>query len=324
MFLRNISILVLTLFSSNLFALVKIESIKQSGIQGRGSVRVYLSSSYNIKNVELMYGDDYAEILVPDSFIIPATKKIFKPSSASSSVLRMEAELLNGTKVSIKIFFKSSIELIKKTAELKQLGKDIVFYYSTKAEPEETVTSNIVEKEEETKLDIKAESNVENKINIPSDVVATETQNIVTKKELKNVNEFSFFWSFVKMIVVLIFLIAIFILAAYLAKKYLKTPISLYGRVLNDPLIKIENKLGLELGKNLYIIKVEGERHLIGASKEAITYLCKLKETPVVASSFEEKVQKNSLLLANSEDKVEQEEKLKSRLKDRIKDKKNI
>lgn len=322
MLFRNITFL--TLFSSNLFALVKIESIKQSGLQGRGSVKIYLSSSYDIKNVELMFSDDYAEILIPDSFIIPATKKIFKPSSAKSSVLRMEAELLNGTKVSIKIFFKTTIDIIKKSAELKQVGKDIVFFYSTKAEADPT--SSIVEEEKIDDSKVSTKENSEEEINSTKEGLSNEMKQVTSEEEVKtvkNVNEYSFFWSFLKMITALIFLIAIFILGTFLVKKYLKTPISLYGRVLNDPNIKIENKLGLELGKNLYIIKVEGERHLIGSSKEAITYLCKLKDTPL-NSNFEEKVQKNSILLANSEEKMEQEEKLKSRLKDRIKDKKNL
>lgn len=332
MFIRSFVFFIISIFSSNLFALVKIESIKQSGLQDRGSVRVYLSSPYDIKKTQLMYGDDYVEILIPDSFIIPATKKIFKPSSAKSSVSRIEAELLNGTKVSVKIFFKTGIDLIKNTAELKQLGRDIVFSYSTKLDSEPKLIADLAEDAESISTEnnvkeIKKETNKEELISKPSSLIVPEKKTSVLEKEnktaAKDVKEFNFFWSFLKMLMALVFLIGIFILGAYLVKKYLKTPISLYGRVLNDPNIKIEHKLGLELGKNLYIIRVEGERHLIGSSKEAITYLSRLKDNPL-KSDFEEKVQKNSILLANSENKIENEEKLKSRLKDRIKDKRNL
>lgn len=320
LFFKYFLLVIVFMFSTSIFAIVKIENIKQGGSEGKGIVRIYMSSNYNLDKIELSYGKDYAELIFADAFIIPATKRIFKASSAKASVLRMEAELLNGTKVSVKIYFKLPIDLIKQGAELKLIGSDVAFYYQTKNFDIKTPASTDIVKNE-----IKNEGNFKE---AKKDILAPQKSETYIDEEIiedtteHKSNTPSLFWSFVRMIMVLIFVVGVFILGVYFFKKYYKGPISLYGKAVIDPNIKVIGKLSLEFGKNIYIISVGGQKHLIATSKDRVSYLSMLNKNE---ATFEEKLDQESILLAGSKStQVSNSQKLSVSLKDRLKEKKNL
>lgn len=310
------------LLSYNLNALVKVENVRQGVAgQGRGLVRVNLSNAVELSKVELSYGDNFVELIIPEAFIIPASKKVFNPSSAKSSVLRIEAEMLKGTKVSVKIFYRLAMDIVRSKAELKQEKNDIVFYYSTVKEEkpviEEPVASKEVKKVEAIEpVVLKEESK---SINIKeAELEKKELVKEGVKFEAKEAS-ISLFWTFVKMVMVLIFIIAIFLVSVYFFKKYFKGSLALYGKKLVDPNIKILGSLSLEFGKTIYIVKVFEEVHLLASSKDRITYLNKLESAILDLSKQEDVLSQPSELSSYSSSAS-----LKTSLKDRLREKKKI
>jgi len=318
---RYIIIFLSFLFCFNLHALVKVENVKQGVAgQGKGLVRISLSNATDLSKVSLNYADDFVEIIIPEAFIIPASKKVFNPSSSKSSVLRIEAEMLKGTKVSVKIFYRLAIDIVKSRAELKQENKDIVFYYSTvKAEKPSVIEDKvlILATQQDEKSEIK-EPKTESIKNTQTN--SSETSNLFinhNKSETKK-EGISLFWSFVKMLMVLIFIIAIFLISVYFFKKYFKGSFALYGKKLVDPNIKILGSLSLEFAKTIYIVKIAEEKHLIACSKDRVTYLSKLADDTNIDNTLLEDLNHSGSFKSthNSTDT------LKTRLKDRLREKK--
>jgi len=313
------------LISFNLNALVKVENVRQGVAgKGRGLVRVNLSNPVELSKVELSYGQDFVELIIPEAFIIPASKRVFNPSSARSSVLRIEAEMLKGTRVSVKIFYRLAIDIVKSTAELKQEKNDIVFYYST-VKDEKTV---LKADKDTSSIELKSTEFIEPNIiqEASKSELVTSKNNITDKtdKESFKANKFeskeasiSLFWSFIKMLMVLVFIIAIFLIGVYFFKKYFKGSLALYGKKLIDPNIKILGSLSLEFGKTIYIVKIASETHLIGCSKDRLTYLNKLSEEIKIE---DEQMPERSNQLST----YDASESLKTRLKDRLREKKKL
>ena len=131
------------LFPSIAHALVKLKDVSQSGMGNTGTIRIEMNGSYERSKIKVNYESDHLSLIMPDAFIIPI-KKIFKSSSAKSSILKMEASMVPSTKrsggtVKLNIYFRVPIDTIKKTGLLSGRGNILTFSYKTLSDTKEVV-----------------------------------------------------------------------------------------------------------------------------------------------------------------------------------------
>ncbi|MEI6079056.1 MAG: flagellar biosynthetic protein FliO [bacterium] len=131
------------LFPSIAHALVKLKDVSQSGMGNTGTIRIEMNGSYERSKVKITYESDHLSLIMGDAFIIPI-KKIFKSSSAKSSILKMEASMVpsakrSGGTVKLNIYFRVPIDTIKKTGSLSGKGNILTFSYKTLSDTKEVV-----------------------------------------------------------------------------------------------------------------------------------------------------------------------------------------
>lgn len=137
-------------YPSFAYGLVKLMNVSQKGVgNNTGTIKIELSSKYNLSKVKIKYESDHIEFLLPNTFVLPS-HKIFKSSSERSSVLKMEArhvpvdekEKSVNSMVNVSVFFKSGLEAVKKTGSLSldSNGKTLVYTYKSSLAVAETTT----------------------------------------------------------------------------------------------------------------------------------------------------------------------------------------
>jgi flagellar biogenesis protein FliO len=301
-------------FPSAANALVRLKNVSQSGTGSTGTIRIELNGDYDRSKVKIDYETDHISFMMNDAFVMPV-KKVFKSSSAKSSVLKMEASMVPSTKrsggtVKLNIYFRVPIETIKKTGLLSGRGNVLNFNYKTAGEVKETAVT-ATNDEPSGQSDTQAPSIPESGIqdngdqNIKPNVVAeARTKDIESKlsggeeQPDSASGEETGLWTkimvfkgmllkFIKIAAVLLGVVVFLFLGLFFFKRYSEqkgsssstitdfSGLSKANTMLNTG-IRVINSFDLEEDKKLYIIEVSGERMLIGSSKQSVTMITKL------------------------------------------------
>ena len=284
--------------SQDLFA-VKLKNVTQTGTGNSGSVKIEFNNDYNKSNISLNYSADKVELIIPNAFVVPV-KRVFKSSSAKSSVIKMEAANISGRSLRLSIYFRSiPIDIIKKTAKLTDDGNVVTFSYATSAEeaiaaavakpqtPPEPVVEPAVAKQEpivvkaEKKEDKKKEENIQE----PAKDDGVPLLAKIKKQALALAG-------FFKIAVLFILLCFVVYALLYIVRKYSRT--TFIDKTDDQPVfgstkvtrskpqmlssdIKVINSLEIEKDKKLYVVEVMGERMLIGSGKDYMSMLSRLQ-----------------------------------------------
>ena len=288
-----LSLLIFLSIGSQELLAVKLKNVSQSGTGKSGIVKIEFNNHYSKSDITVNYSANKVDLIIPNAFVVPV-KRIFKGSSAKSSVAKMEAANISGRSLKLSIYFRDvPIDIIKKTAKLTGDGNVVSFNYFTSME----AAAAAPQEQEPSKEEVKAppllpvQAVVETKI--PE--VKAETKNVVT--EPVNVEQRTSVISLVKkyllalarffkmaILIVLLGLVVFalfYILRKFSNKPYLNEPEQkVFGSTKvqqHEPGIRVVNKLEMEKDKTLYVVEVMGERMLIATGKGYVTMLSRLQ-----------------------------------------------
>jgi len=279
----------LLVYPSVCLGTVRIKNVSQTGSGSTGTIKIELNGKYNASNAKLSYAPERVDITLPDAFVLPV-KRVFKSSSAKSSVAKIEAVLMPGKSTRVSVHFRNvPIDVIKKTGDISSDGNSIVFNYSTSldakpvdATPETKVNSTVAAAVSVDQTPKTIQDNGDN-LNAQKDVagpkVSEAGENIPTKKF-----GIAVIWKFIKFMFLIVLVFLFLFTVFYLFRKYsgqISETISRGNRSstpmnINTGNIRVITSLELSHGKTLHIIEVLGEKMLIASGKESITMLAKL------------------------------------------------
>jgi flagellar biogenesis protein FliO len=305
--LKKLVLLLLFLLPSFVFGMVRIQDIVQGGQGEQGIVSINLKDDYDISKAKVKFLKDSVLINLPDTFILPI-KRVFRPSSPRSSVVKIDAQIKSSESVDVIIYFRSKyFNAIKKTYKLEKEKNNILFKYSivapvneVKAKKEEINNKEI--KKEEIKENSKKESlkSLEklNKEKVKEDA----SLDLKQFKTRKNPNSFST-WRIIKLVFIFLGIFGLIFISVILSKKYFSSPsYSIFNNkkelkeIRDNNLIKIVERKKLSYFKTLYVIEVLNEKFLISETRTKIKLISKLKEINISSSSYEDK---DNLLMKN-------------------------
>jgi len=283
-------------FPSLAFSLVRLKGVTHSGHGTQGTIKVEFNGNYDSKKSSLTLLEDRAEITIPEAFVIPV-KRVYKPSSNSSSVIKMEVNQIPGNTVRLSVFFRVPMSIIKNSAKLSGTSNSVILNYSidapalesntpvasstkesdSKSEPESTDNSNIDEPKAINKENIKT---------VQSDISNNDESFLDEKKNIKKESSSGFGLAIARMLGALLIVIGLFLAGVYLFKKYLSGGISLGMKKKNfDTPIKMISTVALAPGKTLYLVDVMGEKLLLSAGKDGLQLVSKIN--PIISGNDE-------------------------------------
>jgi flagellar biogenesis protein FliO len=272
------------------FPLVRLRSVSQSGQGKQGAIKVEFNGNYNFKKAQLNILEDRAEVTIPESFVIPV-RRVYKPSSNTSSVIKMEVNQIPGNSVRVSVFFRIPTSNIKSSAKLSGTSNSVILNYTvaaTASESSEQVASN--EAVSLKSSDTGAEAKKEEASSVTAAVTAgpekkTETKNneqpgssfLDEKKDGKKEASGGLGMAIARMIGALFVVLGLFFAAVFLFKRYLSGGLSfgLKNKKPETP-IKMISTFAIAPGKSLYLVDVMGETLLLSSGKEGLHLVAKI------------------------------------------------
>jgi flagellar biogenesis protein FliO len=256
-------------------ALVRVKDIIQYGKGKNGIIELRLTSSYDSSKITTNFTDEYLELVLKDTFVIPVSKT-YSPSSPKSSVLKMELLQVPTNSVRARVYFRVDIDIIRNTAKLNTSGNKIIVNYSIEknAKPIQVASSVVHEVEEKSsKEQIEEKSVLQKASNIKVTPSKSDTP--------------SMFFTLVKVIATLSFVLALFFIGIFVFKKYfwklssklkgVKTPKNSFN---SD--FAIAANYFIAPKKQLVVVEVEGKRLLIGVTEQNINLIIDLTESNIL------------------------------------------
>lgn len=295
---------------------VKLKNVTQTGSGNSGGIKIEFNNDYNKSDITVNYSADRVDLIIPNAFVVPV-KRVFKSSSAKSSVVKMEAANISGKSLRLSIHFKGlPIDTIKKTAKLTSDGNIVTFNYGTVVEEPVAAVKPQTEKQEPVPA-VQAQTSVTTedvkKVDEPIKVTA-ERSTILSSVKKYAVALARFFKIAILVVLLGLVVFALFyIVRKYSSNSYIKevTSDKVFGstKVNNEPVatsgIKVVSSLEMEKDKTLYVVEVMGERMLIASGKNYTSMLSRLNSDSKDGQGY--------LFNENNEQMI-----MKTRLKDRL------
>jgi hypothetical protein len=245
----------------------------------------------------------------------------------------------NSATVRLNIYFRIPIDTIKKTDSLSSEGNFVKYKYKIVApEPileadtktEELIKSNTIKEASSTKEALRDDTLISDN-ELKSETTASKKDLIIPKSEAinteKSLRASSLLFRALKILAIMVAILVLLYLAVFFFKKYFQNKPRIYtapNRPYNTNINHVKNKTStssvsepdnvfskdinvistseLEDGKKLYLVEVEGEKILIGSSKDSLNMVAKLAKNEKTNSMMTE----------------EQETAMKTRLKEKL------
>ncbi len=305
------TIVMLSVGSQELMAVVKLKNVTQAGTGSSGGIKIEFNNDYNKSDITVNYSADRVDLIIPNAFVVPV-KRVFKSSSAKSSVVKMEAANVSGRSLKLSIHFKGlPIDTIKKTAKLTSDNNIVTFNYGTVVEEPVAVVKTQAEKQEPVQASATTED--VKQVDKPIKLIAEKST------ILSDIKKYAFALTRFFKIAILVVLLGLvvfalfYIVRKYSSSSYIKevTTDKVFGstKVNNEPVvtsgIKVVSSLEVEKDKTLYVVEVMGERMLIASGKNYTSMLSRLNSDSKDGQGY--------LFNENNEQMI-----MKTRLKDKL------